>query len=149
MRIKVQSADFDPQTEIAQMHSGAAAGAEVTFIGLVREHSDNSQILALHIEHYPGMTERELERIGAEAAARFGILDALIIHRYGPLQPTDRIVQVSVWSQHRAAAFDACRYLIDALKTRAPFWKREITPAGERWVTDCPGCRTGQAHLHG
>ena len=89
------------------------------------------------------MTERELERIGAEAADRFDILDALIIHRYGPLQPADRIVQVSVWARHRAAAFDACRYIIDALKTRAPFWKREITSQGEHWVSDCPGCRSG------
>lgn len=149
MRVRVQAEDFDPRQEIASFPQEAirAAGGEVSFIGLVRDYSESSDILAMEIEHYPGMTERELERVCAEAAQRYEILDSLVIHRYGRLLPSDRIVQVTVWSRHRAAAFDACRYIIDELKTRAPFWKQEVTPAGRRWVTDCPGCRAG-AHGH-
>ena len=128
----------------------AGAGSSVTFIGTVRDYSEATDILAMEIEHYPGMTERELERISAEAAQRYDILDSLIMHRYGRLAPQDNIVMVAVWSRHRAAAFDACRFLIDVLKTSAPFWKKEITPEGVRWVTDCPGCRAGsrEGHTH-
>ena len=128
----------------------AGAGSSVTFIGTVRDYSEATDILAMEIEHYPGMTERELERISAEAARRYDILDSLIMHRYGRLAPQDNIVMVAVWSRHRAAAFDACRFLIDVLKTSAPFWKKEITPEGARWVTDCPGCRAGsrEGHTH-
>nr|WP_226820204.1 molybdenum cofactor biosynthesis protein MoaE [Acidithiobacillus ferrooxidans] len=128
----------------------AGAGSSVTFVGTVRDYSEATDILAMEIEHYPGMTERELERISAEAAQRYDILDSLIMHRYGRLAPQDNIVMVAVWSRHRAAAFDACRFLIDVLKTSAPFWKKEITPEGVRWVTDCPGCRAGsrEGHTH-
>ena len=128
----------------------AGAGSSVTFIGTVRDYSEATDILAMEIEHYPGMTERELERISAEAARHYDILDTLVIHRYGHLAPQDNIVMVAVWSRHRAAAFDACRFLIDVLKTSAPFWKKEITPEGVRWVTDCPGCRAGsrEGHTH-
>lgn len=151
MRVKVQPEDFDPRQEIQAFPQDPirVAGGEVSFIGLVRDYSESSDILGMEIEHYPGMTERELERVCAEAAGRFDILDSLVIHRYGKLLPSDRIVQVTVWSRHRAAAFDACRYIIDELKTRAPFWKQEITPGGKRWVTDCPGCRAGShGHAH-
>lgn len=150
MIVKVQTEDFNPQAEIDAFPRDAiqAAGGQVSFIGTVRDYSEASDILALEIEHYPGMTEAELARVSREAAARYEILDSLVIHRYGRLAPAERIVQVTVWARHRAAAFDACRYLIDELKTRAPFWKKEITPGGSRWVTDCPGCRAG-AHGHG
>ena len=153
MPVKVQAADFDSQAEInAFPQEGIrGAGGLVSFVGTVRDYSDAADILAMEIEHYPGMTERELERISAEARAHYDILDSLIIHRFGRLGPNERIVQVTVWARHRAAAFDACRFLIDVLKTSAPFWKREITPTGMRWVTDCPGCRAGtrEGHSHG
>ena len=152
MLVKVQREDFDPMAEMAAFPADAIAGAgsSVTFIGTVRDYSEATDILAMEIEHYPGMTERELERISAEAAQRYDILDSLIMHRYGRLAPQDNIVMVAVWSRHRAAAFDACRFLIDVLKTSAPFWKKEITPEGARWVTDCPGCRAGsrEGHTH-
>ncbi|MBU2858684.1 molybdenum cofactor biosynthesis protein MoaE [Acidithiobacillus ferrooxidans] len=152
MLVKVQREDFDPMAEMAAFPADAIAGAgsSVTFIGTVRDYSEATDILAMEIEHYPGMTERELERISAEAAQRYDILDSLIMHRYGRLAPQDNIVMVAVWSRHRAAAFDACRFLIDVLKTSAPFWKKEITPEGVRWVTDCPGCRAGsrEGHTH-
>jgi molybdopterin synthase catalytic subunit len=148
--VKVQQEDFNPMAEMAAFPVDAGAGGSVTFIGTVRDYSEAVDILAMEIEHYPGMTERELERISAEVARHYDILDSLIIHRYGHLAPQDNIVMVAVWSRHRAAAFDACRFLIDVLKTSAPFWKKEITPEGTRWVTDCPGCRTGSraGHTH-
>ena len=152
MIVKVQQEDFNPMAEMAAFPVDAIAGAggSVTFIGTVRDYSEAADILAMEIEHYPGMTERELERISVEAARRYDILDSLVIHRYGHLAPQDNIVMVAVWSRHRAAAFDACRFLIDVLKTSAPFWKKEITPEGVRWVADCPGCRTGsrEGHAH-
>ena len=150
MIVKVQQEDFDPMAEMAAFPVDAGAGGSVTFIGMVRDYSEAADILAMEIEHYPGMTERELERISAEAARHYDILDSLIIHRYGHLAPQDNIVMVAVWSRHRAAAFDACRFLVDVLKTSAPFWKKEVTPAGVRWVTDCPGCRAGsrEGHTH-
>ena len=150
MIVKVQQEDFDPMAEMAAFPVDAGAGGSVTFIGMVRDYSEAADILAMEIEHYPGMTERELERISVEAARHYDILDSLVIHRYGHLAPQDNIVMVAVWSRHRAAAFDACRFLIDVLKTSAPFWKKEITPEGVRWVTDCPGCRTGsrEGHAH-
>ena len=152
MIIKVQQEDFEPMAEMAAYPVDAIAGAggSVTFTGTVRDYSEAADILAMEIEHYPGMTERELERISAEAARRYDILGSLIIHRYGHLAPQDNIVMVAVWSRHRAAAFDACRFLIDLLKTSAPFWKKEVTLAGVRWVTDCPGCRAGgrEGHTH-
>lgn len=150
MIVKVQAEDFNPQAEVDAFPPAAiqGAGGQVTFVGLVRDYSEASDILAMEIEHYPGMTERELQRVCDEARQRYDVLDSLVIHRHGRLLPTDRIVQVTVWARHRAAAFDACRYIIDELKTRAPFWKKEVTPAGQRWVTDCPGCRAG-SHGHG
>jgi len=145
--VRVQETDFDP-AEILTAELPNACGAVVSFVGTVRDYSESSDILALEIEHYPGMTERELQRLQQEAARRFAILDSAIVHRFGRLGPSERIVLVAVWSSHRAAAFDACRFLIDVLKTSAPFWKKEITPTGARWVTDCPGCRAGTRHGH-
>ncbi|MHB1706993.1 MAG: molybdenum cofactor biosynthesis protein MoaE, partial [Acidithiobacillus sp.] len=114
MLVKVQAADFDPQAEMDAFpqESIRGAGGLVSFVGTVRDYSDAADILAMEIEHYPGMTERELERISAEARAHYDILDSLIIHRFGRLAPNERIVQVTVWARHRAAAFDACRFLI-------------------------------------
>ena len=149
MVVKVQAEDFNPQAEVDAFPGDAVRGAGglVTFVGTVRDYSERTDILGMEIEHYPGMTQRELERVSGEARERFEILDSLVIHRYGRLGPADRIVQVTVWARHRGPAFDACRFLIDALKTSAPFWKREITPEGSRWVTDCPGCRAGSPHV--
>ena len=112
----------------------ARVGAVASFIGTVRDVNDDAAIRKLTLEHYPGMTEKALEAIVAEAKARFPIYDALVVHRVGELKPQDQIVLVVVTSAHRADAFDACRFLMDYLKTRAPFWKKEATPQGERWV---------------
>jgi molybdopterin synthase catalytic subunit len=135
MTVRVQTADFDAGREIAALREGdARVGAVAAFIGTVRDVNDSTHVSTLTLEHYPGMTERALEAIVAEAMTRFDILDALVIHRVGTLAPTDQIVLVAVTSGHRGEAFDACRFLMDYLKTRAPFWKKEITPEGARWV---------------
>jgi len=135
MTVRVQTADFDVAREIAALRAGdARVGAVASFIGTVRDVNDAVAVSTMTLEHYPGMTEKSLEAIVAEARARFDILDALVIHRVGALQPTDQIVLVAVTSAHRGDAFDACRFVMDYLKTRAPFWKKEVTPSGERWV---------------
>ena len=135
MTVRVQTDDFDAGREIAALRAGdARVGAVATFIGTVRDVNDAAHILTLTLEHYPGMTEQALEAIVAEARTRFDIFDALVIHRVGTLAPADQIVLVAVTSAHRGEAFDACRFLMDYLKTRAPFWKKETTPQGARWV---------------
>ena len=135
MTIRVQAEDFDVAREIAAMRAGdARVGAVASFIGTVRDVNDAATVSTLTLEHYPGMTEKALETIVGEARARFDIFDALVIHRVGELRPTDQIVLVVVTGAHREAAFDACRFLMDYLKTRAPFWKKEQTPTGARWV---------------
>ena len=135
MPVRVQTDDFDAGREIAALRAGdARVGAVASFIGTVRAVNDAAEVSTLTLEHYPGMTDKALEDIVADARARFEILDALVIHRVGELQPTDQIVLVVVTSAHRGEAFDACRFLMDFLKTKAPFWKRESTPAGDRWV---------------
>jgi molybdopterin synthase catalytic subunit len=135
MTVRVQTADFDAGHEIAALRAGdARVGAVATFIGTVRDVNDAARVSTLTLEHYPGMTEKALEAIVAEAVSRFDIFDALVIHRVGTLAPTDQIVLVAVTSAHRGEAFDACRFLMDYLKTRAPFWKKETTPQGARWV---------------
>jgi len=140
MSIRVQKAAFDPWREVAaygEAHSDRLAGrsgATAVFVGNMRDINAGASVSAMTLEHYPGMTERHLEKIAGEASTRWSILDSLIIHRYGPLVPNEPIVLVAVWSEHRDAAFAACRYLIDELKTRAPFWKQETTTAGARWV---------------
>ena len=135
MTVRVQSGDFDVGLEMAAMrHGNAKIGAIASFVGVVRDLNAGADVAEMTLEHYPGMTEKALEGIVAEALARFDIFDALVIHRVGTLAPTDQIVMVAVTGAHRGEAFDACRFLMDYLKTRAPFWKKETTPGGARWV---------------
>jgi molybdopterin synthase catalytic subunit len=138
--IRVQREDFDVGAEVARLSAaGAGAGGLCLFVGLVRELSDGRPITAMTLEHYPAMAERELAGVEAEARARWPLRAVTVIHRYGRLEPGDRIVLVATAADHRGDAFEACRFLIDWLKTKAPFWKREETPAGEHWVA----ARTG------
>ena len=131
--IRVLQEDFDIRAEIARLTSGRTdIGAIVTFTGTVRDQA--GAITEMTLEHYPGMTEGELARIEAEACARWPLQASLIVHRYGTLKPGDNIVLVVTASEHRDAAFDAARFLMDYLKTSAPFWKRETGPGGSRWV---------------
>lgn len=135
MGVRVQIEDFDVAAEIAALRAGdARVGAVASFIGTVRDLNDAARVATMTLEHYPGMTEKALDAIVADARGRFDILDALVIHRVGTLRPTDQIVLVAVTSSHREQAFDACRFIMDFLKTRAPFWKKEATDNGERWV---------------
>jgi len=136
--ILVQQADFDPGLELEQLRKRCAgrAGAVVSFTGLVRDLNDGAAVSQLALEHYPGMTEKALEEIAAHAIAHWELIDAIIIHRVGPLAPNDRIVFVAAACEHRKNAFRACEYMIDTLKTDAPFWKQEDTPTGKRWVSD-------------
>jgi molybdopterin synthase catalytic subunit len=137
--IEIRAQPFDPYRELQRyqdevLKQRGKYGATASFVGTMREFNEEAPVRAMLLEHYPGMTERHLERIVAEARRRWDILDALIVHRVGPLRPADPIVLVAVWSAHRAAAFEACRYLIEELKSRAPFWKKERRPDIERWV---------------
>lgn len=133
--VSVQEADFDVGAEIAGLGEGRRdVGAVASFVGLVRDINDGSGVSAMTLEHYPGMTERALEDIVADARRRWSVLGVRVIHRYGRLEPTDRIVFVGIASAHRGDAFAACEFIMDYLKTRAPFWKREETPQGARWV---------------
>jgi molybdopterin synthase catalytic subunit len=135
MPIRVQTVDFDVAREIAALRAGdPRVGAVAAFIGLVRDINDAAAVSTLTLEHYPGMTEKALSRIVDEAKSRWKIYDALVIHRVGELKPTDQIVLVVVTGAHRGEVFAACEFIMDYLKTRAPFWKKEQTPAGERWV---------------
>jgi molybdopterin synthase catalytic subunit len=134
-RVSIQTGDFDASAEIAALRRGdAAVGAVVAFIGTVRDRNDGSGVSAMELEHYPGMTERAIESMIDEAVRRFGLRAARVVHRVGPLVPEDQIVLVAVTSPHRGDAFRGCEFLMDYLKTQAPFWKKERTPAGERWV---------------
>ena len=134
MRVKVQSAAFDPATELAGFAGGRTdIGAVVTFSGLVRDDS-GGQLREMVIEHYPGMTERAINAIGQEAAQRWGLGDWLVIHRHGPMAPGETIMMVATAARHRADAFAAAEFLMDYLKSRAPFWKKEITETGADWV---------------
>ena len=135
MPVRVQTGDFDVAREIAALRGGdARVGAVAAFVGLVRDINDAAAVSTLTLEHYPGMTEKALARIVDEAKARWNVYEALVIHRVGELKPTDQIVLVVVTGAHRGEAFAACEFIMDYLKTRAPFWKKEQTPAGERWV---------------
>ncbi|PWC32337.1 molybdopterin synthase catalytic subunit MoaE [Azospirillum sp. TSO35-2] len=135
MTIRVQAEDFDVGAEYTAFTAGRTSIGGVTlFVGLVRDIAGGEAVSAMTLEHYPGMTERQLEAIEAEARRRWPLDDVLVIHRYGRLEPGDQIVLVATASAHRDAAFDSCRFLIDWLKTKAPFWKLEATPDGERWV---------------
>jgi len=134
-RARVQEADFDIGVELEQLQAGRTdIGALATFTGCVRGAAPGEPVTALTLEHYPGMTERAIEAMIDEASRRFSILAARVIHRVGRLRPGDRIVWVGVASSHRRDAFQACEFLMDYLKTQAPFWKKETTPDGERWV---------------
>ena len=146
MAVRVQEADFDIGAELGALTAGdARVGAVVSFVGLVRDLNDGQGVSALHLEHYPGMTEKALEKIVAEARQRWDLYDVLVIHRIGELQPCDRIVLVAVSGAHRGEAFAACEFVMDFLKTRAPFWKCETTPQGARWVDACEADETAAA----
>ena len=133
--IRVQTEDFDISAETAGLRArNAKIGAIAAFIGLVRDVNDGSDVCTLSLEHYPGMTERALAKIVDDARARWDVIDCTVIHRVGELKPTDQIVLVIVASGHRGDAFDACEFIMDYLKTEAPFWKSEQTPEGKRWV---------------
>ncbi|MDJ0640753.1 MAG: molybdenum cofactor biosynthesis protein MoaE [Paracoccaceae bacterium] len=133
MSVRVQSAPFDMGAEVAAFTASApGAGAVVTFSGLVRD--EGGSLSAMEIEHYPGMTERALEKIRAEAVGRWSLTDAMVIHRYGPLKPGEQIMMVATAARHRKDAFDAAEFLMDYLKSRAPFWKKEFGADGETWV---------------
>ncbi|MGC7403466.1 molybdopterin synthase catalytic subunit MoaE [Pandoraea pneumonica] len=135
MPIRVQTEDFDLSTEIRQLREGdLRVGAVASFVGTVRDLNDGKDVSRMTLEHYPGMTEKALESIVAQASERWRLFDALVIHRYGDLGPGDQIVLVAVTSAHRGDAFAACEFIMDYLKTEAPFWKKETTPQGERWV---------------
>src|SRR5574343_1087028 len=135
MTVKVQETDFDVGAELTVLRAGdARVGALASFLGLVRDLNDGASVSEMTLEHYPGMTEKALEEIVVEARGRWDIYDALVIHRVGPLKPCDQIVLVAVTSAHRGEAFAACEFIMDYLKTRAPFWKKEDTPEGAHWV---------------
>ncbi|MDB5776969.1 MAG: moaE [Herbaspirillum sp.] len=135
MSVRIQTADFDLSTEIAQLRaSRPQVGAVASFVGVVRDLNDGSAVTQMELEHYPGMTEKSLQQIVEQAQERWALIDALVIHRIGPLQPLDQIVLVAVAAAHRGEAFAACEFIMDYLKTEAPFWKKEQTPDGARWV---------------
>jgi len=135
MAVRVQHEDFDLGAEVAALRDGnPGVGAVTSFIGTVRDVSEGASVSAMELEHYPGMTEKALEKIEAAARARWPLLGVTIVHRVGLLQPLDQIVLVAVASAHRGAAFAACEFIMDYLKSEAPFWKKEDTPEGARWV---------------
>ena len=135
MPIRIQEKDFDISAEIAGLRKGdPRVGAVVSFLGTVRDVNDGSQVKRMTLEHYPGMTEKALQEILDQAKTRWDIYQTLVIHRVGPLLPEDQIVLVVVTSAHRGEAFAACEFIMDYLKTAAPFWKKEDTPEGARWV---------------
>lgn len=134
-QVRVQTEDFDVSTEIKAVQGGnAQVGAIAVFVGTVRDINEGSGVSTMTLEHYPGMTEKALTQICEQAFERFDLLGASVIHRVGTLAPLDQIVLVVVTSAHRGEAFDGCEFIMDFLKTRAPFWKKEATPQGERWV---------------
>ena len=134
-RVTIQTADFDLAAEVAALRAAdAGVGAVATFVGTVRDRNDGSAVSDMELEHYPGMTERAIEAMIDAAHQRFDIRAARVVHRVGVLRPGDQIVLVAVSSAHRGQAFQACEFLMDYLKTQAPFWKKETTPDGARWV---------------
>ena len=135
LSVSIQTEDFSLEDEIAALRAGeAGVGAVCAFVCTVRDRNDGQGVSSLELEHYTGMTERAIEAMLQEARTRFDILGARVIHRVGRLAPTDQIVAVIVTSAHRGMSFQACEFLMDYLKTQAPFWKKEATPQGERWV---------------
>ncbi len=135
VRVSIQTEDFDLSAEVAALRAGdGGVGAVASFIGTVRDKNDGSAVSAMELEHYPGMTEQAIENMIDSAMQRFDIRTARVVHRVGPLAVGEQIVLVAVSSAHRGQAFEACEFLMDYLKTQAPFWKKETTPAGTRWV---------------
>jgi molybdopterin synthase catalytic subunit len=135
MPVRIQAEDFDAGAEIAALRRGnPGIGAVASFIGVCRDANDGDAVSTMTLEHYPGMTEKALEKIVAEARERWKVTDVLVVHRVGELKPTDQIVLVVVAGGHRGDAFAACEFVMDYLKTKAPFWKKEQTPRGARWV---------------
>ena len=135
MAVKIQTADFDVGAEIAALRRGnPKIGAVASFVGVVRDVNEGDAVAQMTLEHYPGMTEKAIEEIVVQARGRWKIFDALVIHRIGTLKPTDQIVLVIVTGAHRGEAFAACEFIMDYLKTRAPFWKKEQGGSGARWV---------------
>ena len=135
MPVRVQTADFDLSEEVRALRAGRPeVGAVVTFVGTVRDMNEGASVAELELEHYPGMTEKALEDIVARASERFRLADALVVHRVGPMRPQEQIVLVAALSAHRGEAFAACEFIMDYLKSEAPFWKKEQTPDGARWV---------------
>ena len=139
MRIELRDAPFDPLAELghyqrAQAELSGRYGATAIFIGTMRDFNDGEAVQGMVLDYYPGMTEKYLQRIVETAHQEWPLLDTLMVHRVGELQPNDPIVLVAVWSEHRAAAFSACRFLMEELKSKAPFWKRELSATGSRWV---------------
>ena len=134
-RVAIQAQDFDLSAEVAALRQGdVQVGAVCSFVGTVRDRNEGDQVASLELEHYPGMTEKAIEAMIDAAMNRFDIRAARVIHRIGLLQPLDQIVLVAVTSAHRGESFQACEFLMDYLKTQAPFWKKEVTPSGARWV---------------
>ena len=135
MKIQVQTQAFDLNAEVTALYTNnPKVGAVATFLGLVRDVNEGDGVATLTLEHYPGMTEKALAKIVEEAKSRWDMLDCTVIHRVGEMKPTEPIVLVAVASSHRQDAFAACEFIMDYLKTQAPFWKKEVTPDGERWV---------------
>ena len=133
--VSIRHDDFDLGAEVAALRAGMpAVGAVCAFVGTVRDRNEGASVATMELEHYPGMTEKSIEAMMAQAFARFDILGARVVHRVGLLQPLDQIVLVAVSSMHRGESFQACEFLMDYLKTQAPFWKKEVTPEGARWV---------------
>ena len=134
-RVSIQTGDFDLGQEVAELRANdSRVGAVCTFTGTVRDRNDGLSVSSMELEHYPGMTEKAIEAMVNEAVARFAVYGVRVIHRVGLLQPLDQVVMVAVTSAHRGTSFQACEFLMDYLKTQAPFWKKEQTPDGARWV---------------
>jgi molybdopterin synthase catalytic subunit len=140
MLVKISAEPFDPWAEASGYQNAAAQmagkfGAMNLFVGTMRDFNEGDDVAGMTLEHYPGMTEKALQKIVQEAAGRWAVIDALVVHRVGEIMPGDPIVLVAVWTSHRGDAFDASRHIMEALKSRAPFWKKELLKAkGERWV---------------
>ena len=135
MTVRIQTGDFDVGAEVASIRSGnAGIGAVATFTGIVRDVNEGDSVSEMTLEHYPGMTEKSIEAIVSQAKTRWSVIDATVVHRVGLLKPTDQIVLVVVAAAHRGDAFAACEFIMDYLKTQAPFWKKEKTAEGPRWV---------------
>lgn len=145
MKVEIRETPFDPWQALAQYQESLTElhgqfGATASFIGTMRDFNEGDDVNGMFLEHYPGMTEKHLERIVESAMKQWPLLDALVIHRVGELRPNDPIVLVAVWSAHRAAAFDASRFIMEDLKSKAPFWKKETLQEGQRWVaSNTPG----------